>query len=131
MRPLILASALFTLTLSAVCAENAPSEIPRGSQLRALLFDLARPKAEAEAGQPLKFHGSLKQLGDFAFFRGDIVDAKGRPISLYESESSEAFALWKRVNGDWKLMDVSVGVTDAFFYYVYPDQYGAPRILLE
>ena len=104
-------------------------EIPRGSALRAQLFDLARPAAVKAAGQQVKFAGSMKRLGDWVYFSGELVDDRGRPVSV-RNLSPEALALWKRVNGEWKVLDVGAGVTDAYHYYVWPREFGTPMELL-
>jgi hypothetical protein len=104
-------------------------EIPRGSALRAQLFDLARPEAEKAAGQQVKFAGSMKRLGDWVYFRGEVVDARGRPV-MVRNLAPDTLGLWKRVNGQWKVLDVGTGVTDAYHYYVWPRDFGVPVELL-
>jgi hypothetical protein len=106
-----------------------PTEIPPG-KLRSALFDLARPSIEAEAGQAVKFQGSLKRVGDWAFFRGVIVDAKGREIKVGEAESADTCALWRKSGESWKLIQAATGFTDVI-YLDYADKYGAPAALFE
>lgn len=110
-------------------SQTQVEEIPRGSTLRAQLFDLARPEAEKAAGQPVKFAGSMKRLGDWVFFSGELVDAQGRPVIIRDL-ASDTLALWKRVNGRWKVLDVGAGVTDAYHYDFWTREFGAPMELL-
>lgn len=104
-------------------------EISRGSALRAQLFDLARPEAEEAAGQKVKFAGTMKRLGDWVYFSGELVDAQGRPV-LVRNLAPDTVALWKFVDGKWKVLDVGAGVTDAYHYDVWPGQFGVPMALL-
>jgi hypothetical protein len=104
-------------------------EVPRGSALRAELFDLARSEAEAIAGQSVKFAGRMVRLGDWVYFSGNVVDSKGRPIMVRDL-ASDTLILWKREAGRWKLLDAGVGVTDAYHYEVWPKEFGAPLRLL-
>jgi len=117
---LVMASALFA---------GQPQEIPKDSALRTELFDLARPAVEEQAGRPVKFHGSLKKLDDWAFFKGEIVDTKGRPILLHEVGSAEACILWKRSKGGWKVLRAFAGITDVA-WEPWPEEFGAPPELL-
>jgi hypothetical protein len=104
-------------------------EVAGGSALRAQLFDLARPEVEKAAGQPVKFSGSMKRLGDWVYFSGEVVDARGRPVAVHNL-APDTLVLWKRVNGQWKVLDVGAGITDAYHYEVWPRDFGAPLELL-
>jgi hypothetical protein len=104
-------------------------EVPRGSTLRAQLFDIARPAAEKIAGQPLKFAGRMVRLGDWVYFSGVVVDDKGRPI-LVRNLASDTLLLWRRMDGRWELLDAGVGATDAYHYDEWPEKFGAPMQLL-
>lgn len=110
-------------------APHQVEEVPPGSALRAQLFDLARPEAEKAAGQQVKFAGSMKRLGDWVYFIGKLVDDRGRPVSV-RNLSPEALALWRRVNGQWKVLDVGTGITDAYYYEVWPRDFRVPMELL-
>lgn len=110
-------------------AESAPAEIPPG-KLRSALFDLARPSIEAQAGQAVKFQGSLKRVGDWAFFLGVIVDASGREIKVGDAASADTCALWRKSGESWKLIQSATGFTDVI-YLDYADKYGAPAALFE
>ena len=116
-------------TESSSAVPRRVQEVPRGSALRSQLFDLARPEAEKTAGQPVKFAGSMRRLGDWVYFSGELVDARGRPVAV-RNLAPDTLALWKRENGRWKVLDVGAGVTDAYHYDVWPEKFGAPIELL-
>ena len=126
MRSLFLSTLLFCLTTG---ANAAPKEVPKGSELRAGLFDLARTNVEHEAGQAVKFAGSLKQLGDWAFFLGTVVDGSGAGIPVGEGESADTAILWKIVDSEWQMITHAVGITDVA-YASWPDDYGVPEALI-
>jgi hypothetical protein len=126
MKSWLLASLLFTLVLPAFAA---PKEVPKGSELRAGLFDLARSNVEDEAGQAVKFAGSLKQLGEWAFFLGTIVDESGAGIPVGEGESADTAILWKIVDSEWQMITHAVGITDVA-YASWPEDFGAPEALI-
>lgn len=105
------------------------SEVPKGSALRSELFDLARPRAEKVAGQPVKFEGSLKRQGDWAFFSGSIVDGDGSPIAVGGAPSADTCVLWRRVSGNWKVVKALFGITDVA-YISWPEELGVPHELL-
>ncbi len=120
---------VFLAICSAARAFAAPEEIPKGSDLRAALFDLARPAVVEEVGKPVKFLGSLKQMDGWAFFFGGLVDANGKKILLGGTESSDSVILWKRTGGKWRVVQCVVGITDVC-YEAWPQKYGVPRELL-
>ena len=126
MKTLLTALAITTLALHAALA--APQENPKGSKLRAQLFDLARPTIEKQAGQAVKFAGSLKQLDGWAFFSGRVVDTKGATIEF--DRISDTFLIWKEIQSSWKLLEASAGVSDMGFHEKWLLE-GAPRQLLE
>ena len=126
MRSLFLSTLLFCLTTG---ANAAPKEVPKGSELRAGLFDLARTNVEHEAGQAVKFAGSLKQLGDWAFFLGTVVDESGAGIPVGEGDSADTAILWKIVDSEWQMITHAVGITDVA-YASWPDDYGVPEALI-
>lgn len=120
----------FALSLCfAATALAAPQEVPKGSDLRSTLFNLARNTVENEAGQPVKFSGSLKRLGDWAFFSGQIVNAAGNPIKVGPDRSADTALLWKIVDSEWQLITSAVGITD-LAYASWPDTFGAPAQLI-
>jgi hypothetical protein len=113
----------------AIAAHAAPTEVPLGSELRAHLFDLARSPAVRQAGRPVKFAGSLKQLGNWAFFNGHVVDSAGQAVLVGDVKSSDTVALWKQTDSKWSLVKCHVGVTDVCFLD-WPLKLGVPRELL-
>lgn len=113
----------------AISALAAPKEIPKDSELRASLFALARSTVEREAGQTVKFSGSVKQLGDWAFFNGEIVNAAGKKVRVGQGESADTAILWKIVDSDWQVITCAVGITDVA-YASWPKTFGAPKALL-
>jgi hypothetical protein len=123
----------FLLVLSSLCiatlAFAAPKEVPKGSELRATLFELARSTVEREAGQTVKFTGSMKRLGDWAFFNGQIVNAAGNQIQVGPNRSADTAILWKIVDSEWQMITSIVGMTDVA-YASWPDTFGAPTDLV-
>jgi len=121
---------LFTLTLGlTTSALAAAKEVPKGSDLRASLFDLARTTVEREVGCAVKFSGSMQRLGDWAFFNGQIVNAAGNPIRVGPAESADTAILWKIVDSEWQMITCAVGITDVA-YASWPDDYGVPAALV-
>ena len=106
-----------------------PKEVPKGSELRASLFEIARGNVEHEAGEPVKFAGSMKRLGDWAFFNGTIVHASGGQIRVGPGDSADTAILWRIVDSEWQMITHAVGMTDVA-YASWPDQYGAPQELI-
>jgi hypothetical protein len=120
------------LLLAAVLTSTAlagPKEVPRGSELRDQLFDLARPEVEDIAGQPVKFSGSMKQLNGWAFFQGQIVNSGGGAILVGESQSADTALLWRDSRNGWEVVRCVVGITDVA-WASWPDEVGAPTELL-
>jgi len=126
-RALLLTLAFVTTLL--VTTVHAAEEIPVGSTLRKELFDSIRPQAEKLADRPIKFLGSMKQESGWAVFLGQVVDKEGKPVLIGDAESSDAFGLWQKKGGAWKLVEFNAGFTDAF-YVDYPKTHGMPKALL-
>jgi len=124
MKPLLI---LLAIGLTAT-AYAAPQEVPKGSDLRAYLFDLARPGVEQEARKTVKFAGSLKQLNGWAFFNGSIVDGSGNKIMAGDAQSADTVVLWKKSGNNWRLVAYIVGMTDVG-YAGWSEKYGAPEEL--
>lgn len=120
-------AALLTLAF-AITALAAPQEMPKGSELRAALFEVARPYVEREAGRAVKFAGSLKRLDNWAFFNGSVVNAAGNKILVGPSESADTVILWKKSGSGWRVVAYIVGMTDTGFEG-WADKYGAPEAL--
>jgi len=127
MKKIITSICILISSLSIIHASS--QEIPKGSKLRAQLFDLARPTIEKQAGQAVKFAGSQRRLGEWAFFIGQIVNAKGGPIYVYDSP--ETLLLWKQVNGTWTFLTGEAGANEPFHLWEWPAKYGAPKVLFE
>jgi len=124
MKPLLL---LLTICLAAT-AQAASREVPKGSDLRSYLFEVARPGVEQEAGKRVKFAGSLKQLDGRAFFNGSIVDGAGNKILAGDFESADTVVLWKQSGETWRVVAYIVGMTDVG-YAGWSGKYGAPEAL--
>jgi hypothetical protein len=88
---------------------------------------IARPTIEGQAGQPVKFAGSLKQLQDWAFFSGSIVDSNGANIEI--DRISDTFAIWRQTNGRWMFLEGAAGISDTAFHEQWINK-GAPEKLL-
>ena len=127
MKKIITSICILISSLSIIHASS--QEIPKGSKLRAQLFDLARPTIEKQAGKAVKFAGSQRRLGEWAFFIGQIVNAKGGPIYVYDSP--ETLLLWKQVNGTWTFLTGEAGANEPFHLWEWPAKYGAPKELFE
>ncbi len=127
MKKIITSICILISSLSIIHASS--QEIPKGSKLRAQLFDLARPTIEKQAGQAVKFAGSQRRLGEWAFFIGQIVNAKGGPIYVYDSP--ETLLLWEQVNGTWSFLTGEAGANEPFHLWEWPAKYGAPKVLFE
>ena len=106
-------------------AFTTPSEVPKGSKLRAQLFNQLRKTVPEKT----RFHGSMKAYRNWAFFSGDSVDQKGKPLVAKGWISSDTCALWLRTASGWVLVDSSAGHSDAFFV-IWPEKYGVPHELL-
>jgi len=120
--------ALVAVSFSLVPGASAQEEVKKGSKLRKELFELARPDIEAAAGRAVLFNGSMKRLGSWAFFLGNIVTADGGPIRIGPAESGDTALLWSLKNGVWFLMEAEVGFTDVI-YLEWSDKHGFPGAL--
>lgn len=119
---------LLTLGTVMILPAFAQDEVPPGSGLRKELFELARPKIERKAGQPVRFLGSLKQLNGWAFFTGTIVDADGAVIPVGPAESGDTAILWQKREGQWSVVEAVTGFTDVI-YLEWADKHSAPPAL--
>lgn len=110
-------------------AFTVPTDLPR-SALRTQLFDMLRLSIERQTPtRPIQFQGELKAFKNWAFFGGTAVDKSGNSIAFEPSGNTETAALWLRTREGWKLIDHAVGFGDPF-YWIWAEQYGAPRQLL-
>lgn len=129
MKTLQLIALAFVLVVGSAFAQKI-EEIPKGSDLRAMLFDIARPEIQRQAGKRVLFNGSLKRMGGWAFFRGNVVDKNGKPVLVGPGESSDTAVLWERVNDEWVMMKCEVGFTDVI-YLNWSEDTDVPQALLE
>ena len=106
-----------------------PTEIPVSSPLRRSLWAQLRPLVEKKARRPVRFEGSLRAFKNWAFFVGRTVDMKGQSVKFSDMENDDTVALWLRTSSGWRLINFSVGHSDAF-YILWPQQYGMPEELL-
>lgn len=124
------AFALCCFITATAFGQQGPAEVPKGSELRARLFDIARPQAEKIAGQKIKFLGSLKRLGDWAYFGGFLVDINGRQITVDEL-SSYCLVLWHREEGAWRVLDFGAGANEPYHLEEWPRRFRTPRALFD
>jgi hypothetical protein len=110
-------------------AEKEIREIPAASPLRKQLFEMARSAIQNMAGQSVKFQGSLKEIGIWAFFLGQTVDQKDGLITHPDSGSADTCILWKKESKGWSVIDCDHGFTDVF-YANWPERYGVHADLL-
>ncbi len=121
--------ALTAIAISMAAAATAQDEVAKGSALRKELFELARPKIEKMSGQAVRFQGSMKQLDDWVFFIGSIVDADGATIQIGPAESGDTAILWTNRNGKWVVIEAQTGFTDVI-YLEWPGKHGFPQALI-
>lgn len=117
-------------SLSMIPQASAQEEIAPGSALRKELFELARPKIECAAKQPVRFQGSMKQMLGWAFLYGTIVDADGALIPVGPGESAETAILWVNNNDEWSVVEAVTGFTDVI-YLDWADKHQAPPPLFK
>lgn len=121
---------LISLTVSLLAA--APVEIPVESGQRKALFDLLRPQVAKQAGiaaKEVKFQGSFKQQGNWAFFGGRSLDAQSQSLLLEPLGNDDTCALFLKTFSGWVLVDWSAGHSDVF-YVAWVDAYGVKPELL-
>lgn len=129
MRTLMLATFL-AMILGIVPAALADGEVPAGSALRKELFALARPKIEREAGQAVRFQGTMQQRDTWVFFKGIIVDAQGAAIQVGPAESAETAILWEQRKGKWTVLEAVAGFTDVI-WLDWTEKHRAPTALFD
>ena len=107
-------------------------EVSLESGERKVMFDLLRPEVAKQAGRKpseVKFEGSLKQGGNWAFFAGGSRDADSQPLVLKPAGNDDTCALFIHTYRGWMLVDWSAGHSDAF-YLVWAKTYGVtPEVL--
>lgn len=124
----ILALLLFTLPLLGA----KPEEISSESGQRKVLFDLVRPEVAKQAKlrtNQVKFEGSLKKLGNWAFFGGRSLDSNSKSLKLEPLGNDDTCALFLKTRKGWVLVDWSAGHSDVV-YYEWITSYHVPSAVL-
>ena len=106
-----------------------PQEIPSTSPLRKELFELLRPYIAPVAKRPVRFEGTLRAFKNWVLFIGTTVDDKGAEVKFPPMGNTDTAALWLRTRVGWRLVDFSVGHSDAV-PVVWMEQYGVSRDLV-
>ncbi|MDP0490474.1 MAG: hypothetical protein Q7Q71_05445 [Verrucomicrobiota bacterium JB023] len=121
---------LMLLGLAAI-VQGEVREVSAESGLRKVMFDLLRPEIATQAGKAasaVKFQGSLKREGKWAFFSGRSLEG-ATSISFEPMGNDDTCALWLETRKGWILVDWSAGHSDVF-YLVWAEEYGVPEALL-
>lgn len=134
--------------LTMACSPQAPAPEP---QLQAAQEEVApaeavgalQPVLEAEIGQPLSLEvNAFKLDGDWAFLTVQPRKPDGAPLDWMTTNFAEryengvldadgqCFALLKRENGAWRVVDHLIGPTDVG-WLAWTDEHGAPASLFE
>jgi uncharacterized caspase-like protein len=82
------------------------AEVPKGSKLRAQLFDIARPEIEQAAGCQVRFLGSMVRDGEAVDFKGKVINSKDQPIRFNGSEL--VGVRWKLSSNTWQVDELSI-----------------------
>ena len=69
----------------------------------------------AKEAPGLRLEGELKVEGDWAFFLGDTVNASGERIDPPEGFSSDSVVLFRKLDGQWLVVEHGIGITDAYY----------------
>jgi len=114
-----------------------PTEIPIESGLRKALFDQIRTKVQKKG--EVRFMGELRAFKNWALFRGEAWDTKGKPIYVsYSPEvkvkddplaNDNVAGLWLRTRAGWKLVaysEIGCGELDDPTTHYWADRYGMP-----
>lgn len=150
MRALVLAVAV----LAVACSPPAPkSEAPPGEpgipaaeapnpQRDAMTAALA-PRVEAEIGQPVAFTVNVMRVqNDWGWLVAQPWTPDGTQIDWSQTRYAQratdgvldgggtTYALLKRENGQWRVVDVAIGPTDVA-YADWAERYGAPDNLMQ
>lgn len=75
-----------------------------------------------------RLDGEYKVVDDWAFFLGNTVGPTGQPVTPTGGISSDTVILFRKVDGEWQVIDHGLGISDAF-YLAWPEQHGAPEAL--
>lgn len=105
-------------------ARACVTSIERGTPLRSVLLDAARPTFEtATAGPVIFIVNRLATCGDWAFANVDVRRPKGGSIDWTKTphaddfnagmfDAGAHFVLLKRADSTWSVKDVAIGPTD-------------------
>ena len=128
-----------TAMLAASAAMAEPREVPRGDPERRALLDTVRPAVEVDVQGAVEFTVDRLAIEDgWAVFFGAMQHPGGLPIDCAATryardcdfmDGFSVFALLKDEGRRWRLVDLGVGPTDAFFTG-WPEAYGAPCSLI-
>ena len=117
------------LTLAATPALSQWSEPPRGSDLRSAILGAIRTVAVVDLNPPLEFIvDELRHDGDIAFgalqpqrpgggfitWDSTAIAERGEPEEWYDDTTVHAFL--ERVDGEWMVVDHSIGATDVWWF---------------
>ncbi len=104
---LILGSTLPINTFAQV-PSNFGQEVPKGSKLRAQLFDLARPVIEQMAGCQIRFVGYMVRVGEVVNFKGKVINSKDQTIRFKGVELIGVS--WELSNNRWRVSQIDTGI---------------------
>lgn len=149
MRALVLAIAAY----AAGCSPPAPTteaphgeprvpSLPSSPELDALTAALA-PRVEAEIGRPVSLTATSMQINeDWAWLIAQPWTPEGTQIDWSATRYAErardgmldgggvTYALFKREDGQWRVVDFAVGPTDVA-WADWSERYGAPEGLMQ
>lgn len=138
-------TAIFAAALAlAACAPEAHNETPptAASAQTDALTEVLTPVVSAELGQPVALNVQTSRIdGDWGWLIANPTMPDGAPIdwsqtnyaSRYENgvmdESGATYALLRRENGEWRVVEFIVAPTDVA-YLDWPARHGAPPALM-
>lgn len=118
-----------SLSIAASPALAQWSEPPRGSDLRSAILSAVRTVAEVDLNPPIEFIvNELRHDGDVAFgalqpqrpggraidWDSTAIAERGEPEEWYDGTTVHAFL--ERVDGQWTVVDHSIGATDVWWF---------------
>lgn len=142
--------ALIAALALAACSPQAPSEpiapappaAPSPEAESQALLDALNPVLSADLGQPVSFTiDTVRVENDWAWLVVQPQAAGGGAVdwarTRYATQAAEGvldgggttYALLKRENGAWRVLEFVVGPTDVA-YATWPDRHGAPAGLM-
>lgn len=137
MRPILLLAAYILVIFFSDGLKAQIYEPARGTVERSAILDAVRPAVESETGGAVEFVVErLDVLTPWAYAILHPQRPGGVPITDFDvlpdqdlRDGLTTFALVRRIEDRWVLIDFAVGPTDAFFVG-WPDQFGVPDMLL-